>query len=109
MSVQHTTLELIDQEASALPYAVELTSLDPSLAERDLDLFHRLSAEERTRIIIRVLCGLVAMGEADDQERLDDARALPSLGLEDARRRPSTRPRGWNTALLPFLGRERAF
>ncbi|MGZ4706667.1 MAG: hypothetical protein ACXWCM_17535 [Acidimicrobiales bacterium] len=34
--------------------------------DRGLDPFQRLTQDERRRLMIRVLCGLVAYGEPDD-------------------------------------------
>jgi hypothetical protein len=97
-------------------YDVEVPSLDQWDTTIDLGRFERLSEAERRRIIIRVLCGLVAMEEAPEPAREPlvaptpgPARTLPLLGLETAAKKRHMRPRGWSTALLPHLGPERAF
>jgi hypothetical protein len=127
-------------------YDVEYDTLDPLLGTVDLTRFEQLPESERMRIIIRVLCGLVAMEEVAAEpapatapttvdapadpfsDALTEALALaspdaplaaptpgpaptlPVLGIEhDARHKRRIRPRGWNTALLPFVGPERAF
>jgi hypothetical protein len=96
----------------------------------DLNRFQRLSDDERMRIIIRVLCGLVAIDEQPGPEPAraalpvtitpdeapvlpvaptpGPARSLPLLGLEPEHN-TRTRPKGWNTALLPFIGQERPY
>jgi hypothetical protein len=117
MTVQETTLESSAPDATDVNFAIELAVLDTTLDDRELNQFLRLTNEERTRIIIRVLCGLVAMGEPDDAvaalgepDTGPRSRSLPHLGLErNHTTRDHARPRGWNTALLPFLGRERAY
>ena len=99
-------------------YDVEYTSYDPFLPTVDLNRFEQLSESDRMRTIIRVLCGLVAMEETVVPDAVNPAatptpgtlRELPMLGIEangDEKRRK--RPRGWNTALLPFLGGERPY
>lgn len=64
----------------ALPAEVEWDG------EIDLERFERLAEEDRLRVIIRVLCGLVALEEEDwfsgppaDEPR---TRTLPYLGYE---------------------------
>jgi hypothetical protein len=105
-------------------YDVEYDAIDPFLGTLDLNWFERLPEAERKRIIIRVLCGLVAM-EEDEQAPAERTLAavpdagptpgpsttdLPVLGIErDGAYKRRTRPRGWNTALLPFFGHERAY
>jgi hypothetical protein len=84
----------------------------------DLNRFQRLSDDERMRIIIRVLCGLVAIDEQPAPEPSaahltvaptpGPSRSLPLLGLEPEHNVRS-RPKGWNTALLPYIGQERAY
>lgn len=90
------------------------TWADPEL---DLTAFQRLSDDDRMRIIIRVLCGLVAIDEQPGPEPPNvlgpsptpgPTRSLPLLGLEPEHNVRS-RPKGWNTALLPFIGQERPF
>jgi hypothetical protein len=102
-------------------YDVQFPSLDawdtPDPTTIDLGRFARLTEDERRRIIIRVLCGLVAMEEpAEEPERRPHANptpgqapALPFLGLETPRHKCRTKPRTWSTALLPHLGPERPF
>lgn len=114
MTMQETQLEPVDS-----PYNVALDALDPWMAPVDLNRFDQLDDDERMRIIIRVLCGLVAMEETAvpivEERPLVAAtpgpgRRLPFLGLElSAPGKERHRPRGWNTALLPHLGRERTF
>jgi hypothetical protein len=114
MTMQETQLE-----PTHARYDVSLDAVDPWMTPVDLNRFDLLGDDERMRIIIRVLCGLVAMEESAapiPEERPAVAptpgpgRRLPFLGLELAAPVGDRhRPRGWNTALLPHLGRERAF
>jgi hypothetical protein len=94
-------------------YDLEYDALDPYLGTVDLNRFEQLPESERMRIIIRVLCGLVAMEDqraAAIAEAAPPSTGLPMLGIErDGERKRRHRPRGWNTALLPFFGQERPY
>jgi hypothetical protein len=111
------TMQATHVESRHRRYDVEFPSIDAWDTTIDLGRFQRLSEDERRRIIIRVLCGLVAMEEepAEPVRRPHAnptpgrAPELPYLGLETPRHKCRTRPRGWSTALLPHLGPERSF
>jgi hypothetical protein len=103
-------------------YDLEYDTYDPNLGVVDLNRFERLPESERMRIIIRVLCGLVAMEDAAPSAPAEPLSAvtsptpgpatadLPVLGIErNGAHKRRSRPRGWNTALLPFVGQERAY
>lgn len=97
---------------------------DPWLDRLDLDRFEHLPEQERRRIIIRVLCGLVALGVTDHQPTVPapthgadvavtahpvdpgPLRRLPFLGLEVHGARKRTRAAHRSIRMLPFLGRE---
>lgn len=54
---------------------------DPWLQRVDLAAFEHLPPQERTRVIIRVLCELVALGEIDSPEPAEGSpTAVTSLG-----------------------------
>lgn len=133
MTMHDTRVEPHDRR-----YDVEFPSPDPWDPTIDLGRFERLTEEERRRIIIRVLCGLVAMEEATEptppepavipasnriarhvSERRRRARRsaptpgpsarLPLLGLETAAHKQRLAAMDWSTALLPPIGPERPF
>lgn len=77
--------------AMATTVAFETFDLAPNPAE--LNTFQRLPEDERMKLIIRVLCGLVAM--EDRPERPNPESLRPNLGVTRTRR-----------FRLPFLGLE---
>jgi len=127
MTMHETRVEPPDRSSD-----VEHPAQDVWDSTIDLGRFERLSEAERRRIIIRVLCGLVAMEEVPEPAREPwpapvaaptpvttstpvasptpgPAARLPFLGLETAAYKRPPRSRGWTTALLPHLGPERPF
>jgi hypothetical protein len=111
------TMQATDLDSRHRIYDVEFPSLDVWDTTIDLGRFQRLGEAERRRIIIRVLCGLVALEEeaAEPAPRVHAAPTpgpapkLPYLGLETPRYKCRAKPRSWSTALLPHLGPERPF
>lgn len=61
----------------------------------ELDRFAGLSEDDKVRVIIRVLCGLVALGESSTSDGPPVVEAGPTRAPTPKRRR-----------LLPFLGYE---
>ena len=77
--------------AMATTVAFETFNLSPDPTQ--LNTFQRLPEEERLKVIIRVLCGLVAMEEQPERPSPESLR--PNLGVTRTRR-----------FRLPFLGLE---
>lgn len=100
-------------------YDVELTHplAEPAVSLPDLGRFQHLTELERRRVIIRLLCGLVAMEEELDEAAAEPLapepplrRRLPFLGLETSgAAKLRTDQLGRPVALLPYLGNERPF
>jgi hypothetical protein len=84
---------------------LDLRLVDPHALPR----FGRLADTDRVRIIIRLICGLVAL-EEDPEPDPPRLRTLPFLGIELDRHQKHPATQTTRTLpLLPYLGNERPF
>lgn len=87
------------QDTGEAPYGFDFPIEDPWIRRIDLNRFERLPETERMRVIIRVLCGLVAL-EAEEREQCE------ALGMAPPRSGPEPTPTPRSGFRLPFLGLE---